>query len=382
MAYDAKDGYVVLFGGIGGVASTAPWYNDTWVFNSDNWTELHPRVSPPRTLGAGMVYDGADGYVVLFGGEWLGANGRGSLVNNYTWEFSAGEWTNITSTPSPPQCNRPNMAYDPVDGHVVLFGGWNPNVVTPVNNTTEFIGGDLNYTWMFSGGRWTNITPAMSPEGRDSAFMSYDSADGYILMFGGKNTNFTALNDTWEFRNGKWTQLFPSSSPPARELGGIVYDPGLNAVVIFGGDSGTIRSFSNETWEFSEGNWTQLHPKLSPEPRAAIGLVFDALDGYIVLFGGGPLPNDYFGSFNDTWVLRPVAVPPPTSLPWWDSPIIAYIASGAVLTLVAIGVIIWRVRRKKESMDLHAGSIEDLGNPPQQGVGGTHEPAPAILPGR
>ncbi len=345
MTYDAADGYVLLFGGAGGTASTAQWYNDTWAFKGGNWTQLHPRTSPPTLLDAGMVYDAADGYVVLFGGA--GATKVNYEVSNYTWKFNGGEWTNITSIPSPPQCNRPNMAYDAADGYVVLFSGWNPNVVTPVNNTTEFIGGDLRDTWKFSGGRWTNITPAIEPEARDSAFMAYDAHDGYVVMFGGEDTNFTPLNDTWEFRGGKWTQLFPGPGPTAKELGGVAYDPELKSVITFGGDSGKLGSFSNETWGFSDGNWTRLYPLFSPEPRAGLGLAYDQADGYLVLFGGGPLPNNYFGSYNDTWVLKIIPQQNVSSSPWWQSYSPYLIGGGFAGVLVVVGVFTWRLRRRK-----------------------------------
>ncbi len=382
MAYDEKDGYVILFGG-GGTAPNFPYFDDTWIFKAGSWTELHPNVSPPRLFDAAMTYDAVDGYVVMFGGSWVGSNGGGNEVNNWTWKFSGGVWTNITSVPSPPANNGASMAYDAADGYVVMFGGYNPDVITYQKNAT-LIGGDLGSTWKFSGGRWTNITPAISPEARDSAFMAYDPAEGYVLLFGGINTTYAPLSDTWQFRGGKWTELHLNLSPYGKVGGGIAYDPELGTIVTFGGLVTQVNMtgvYSNETWEFKDGNWSRVISIQFPAARAALGMAFDTTDGYLVLFGGGGIPGHYWGT-NDTWVLRPVAIPPPNPHSWWDSPIIAYIASGAVLTLVAIGVVIWRARRKKESMDMHAGSSEDLGNPPQQGVGGTHEQAPPTPPER
>src|SRR6267378_1934972 len=73
MAYDAATGTVVLFGGsldgdFGGTSGTD--YNDTWIWDGTTWTQLFPTVSPParRFDTQGMAYDARTGTVVLFGG--------------------------------------------------------------------------------------------------------------------------------------------------------------------------------------------------------------------------------------------------------------------------------------------------------------------------
>jgi hypothetical protein len=49
---------------------------DTWIFDGENWQELHPSTSPPPREGACMIYDAMNGQVVIFGGrrdnEYLG----------------------------------------------------------------------------------------------------------------------------------------------------------------------------------------------------------------------------------------------------------------------------------------------------------------------
>jgi len=67
MAYDAADGYVLLFGGTESFNSTTS-LGDTWEFHAGQWTQLFPSSSPSPRIFASMAYDAADGYVLLFGG--------------------------------------------------------------------------------------------------------------------------------------------------------------------------------------------------------------------------------------------------------------------------------------------------------------------------
>src|ERR1700674_4418410 len=64
IAYDAKDGYVLQFGGAG----ASKWFSETWTYKAGAWTKLTPATHPSARAGEGLVYDAADGYVLLFGG--------------------------------------------------------------------------------------------------------------------------------------------------------------------------------------------------------------------------------------------------------------------------------------------------------------------------
>jgi len=58
-------GNVVLFGDDN--INSNP-LNNTWTWNGTTWTQLFPAASPPARSDASMVYDPAEGNVVLFGG--------------------------------------------------------------------------------------------------------------------------------------------------------------------------------------------------------------------------------------------------------------------------------------------------------------------------
>ena len=85
------------------------------------------------------------------------------------------------------------MAYDPVRGVTVLFGGFNGN------------GGTENgETWEWNGSSWTQRNvPGPSP--RTSFAMDYDFTRHVTILFGGQR-GAVWNGDTWEWDGTTWTQ--------------------------------------------------------------------------------------------------------------------------------------------------------------------------------
>jgi hypothetical protein len=151
---------------------------------------------------------------------------------------------------------------------------------------------------------WFNVTnlSVSLPQGRNGSALTYDTKDGYVLEFGGLSPNGTLLGDTWSFRGGNWSQIVvpPGVGPSPRAFSSMTYDPVDQAVLLFGGtDNATVTDASklNDTWEFANGSWTQLHPSLSPPARYAASIAYDVKDGYALLFGG----NTTHGPAADSW---------------------------------------------------------------------------------
>lgn len=149
------------------------------------------------------------------------------------------------------------MVYDPTTSHTILFGGSTP---TDTATKTSY---EFNDTWDWNGLLWTQLFPLHIPTARYGHVMVYDSARKRIVMFGGRTGGGkTDLNDTWIFQNGDWTQLNPPNSPPGRLLAGGAYDPLRDRVVIYGGasisaDGKTVTPF-HDMWEFDGTTWTQV----------------------------------------------------------------------------------------------------------------------------
>ena len=184
LVYDAKDGYVLLFGGLGASGFRA----DTWKFVGGSWTRLSPATHPTARYGAAMTYDAKDGYVLLFGGY----ESPDDFTVGDTWKFVGGAWTELSAV-SPPEARYfAAMTYDAKDGYVVLFGG-----NTPLSTVQH------NDTWKFVGGAWTNITGSAGPmPGQSYTSMTYDPADAKVVMLGNVYYPYT-----WTFSGGKWTEL-------------------------------------------------------------------------------------------------------------------------------------------------------------------------------
>ncbi|MCI4317355.1 MAG: hypothetical protein L3J96_02350, partial [Thermoplasmata archaeon] len=250
MTYDASDGFFLLFGGVG---SKGALRQDSWEFNGRNWTNITSETvnsitTPSPRQGASMVYDSADGYVVLFGGK-----GAGGPLSD-TWTFHALTWSNITPTvgTSPPSRTSGSISDDPADNGVVLFGG----------RTSSLVDRD---TWMFAAGRWTNLTGALAlgsglPPRRYNASMAYDPTAGSVVLFGGitySSGNYSTVNDTWKFIHANWSRLSSPPSPPARSSAVLAYDPTAGGLLLFGGTANGGTRLS-DSWSFTNSTWQDV----------------------------------------------------------------------------------------------------------------------------
>ncbi|MCI4317554.1 MAG: hypothetical protein L3J96_03365 [Thermoplasmata archaeon] len=291
MAYDAADGYILLFGGIN-LSSNGHWKvtNLTWSYRGGVWSLLTPPKSPLGRGYATMVYDPARRSVVLFGGAASLQPATSAL--NDTWSFHHGTWTKLHPRIAPParkalRVDLRLVRIDPNQHAVVLGGGFG------------FAGARSSYAnesdeWLFGGGNWsqlpgsfyTHAFPFFGPWGA----MAYSPA-GRQLVYDGSCSG----PGTWAFHNGSWTAasssggtaLLTCSSP-------LVFDPTISAPIFIVDSLG-----STTTWIFHHGNWSNRTSGLQPSTRTAAAAAFDASDGYLILFGG----ETSRGPAHDTWKL-------------------------------------------------------------------------------
>jgi hypothetical protein len=299
MVDDLSDGYILLFGG-GLTPSTGgdiP-YNDTWTFSEGAWTNITGELSraPSPRSDAGIAYDDADGYVVLFGGM-TGYNA--GMPQNDTWKYHDLQWTNISTSRSPAPRGTLAMTYDAADGYVLLFGG-----CARLDCSVAV----FNDTWTFHAGVWTPLPGSVTePPGRGSSWLTYDPADNYVLLFGGRDAGSTRFADTWTFAGGRWTQRSPSLSPSNRLWDSMAFDPSMGKVVLYGGDF--FGNFMNDTWTYGAGNWTDLTQLLpgGPPSLGDAGMVYVAGWNAVLLFGGQSFFPETSG---ETWLLLSSSAPP------------------------------------------------------------------------
>lgn len=279
MAYDPAGGYVLFFGGI---ESGPPNYwatPGTWSYANGNWTDITQGVQPSARSEASMVYDGSDGYVVLFGGSGWGDAGHYSCGKYYssqlcgdTWRFSGSSWSLVSSSGGPSNRSSAGMVYDAADGYVVLQGGisWTPQAWIFNNDT-----------WTYHAGSWTNITSTLSLHpGTPTATLAYDAALGRVVMQGDwlNGTPF-ADNETWLFSGGQWSRAPRSIVPSPPTLGrwstsAVMFYDNLTELTIY------IDPSAAASWTFDGANWTRLSIPSNEMPLPGGGATWAVYDGH------------------------------------------------------------------------------------------------------
>lgn len=242
LAYDARGGYDVLFGGIGPGCGSACVLNDTWLFQNGSW-RLAPgtggaHASPPQLELFSMAYDAQLGCVVLFGGSG----------SNETWLYCDGSWSDATPSlgASPPRREAAMMAYDEVSGTLYLFGGY---YVSSTGASTQYR--DL---WALANGSWEPLDAVATGPAPVAGATFVDTDRGYLLLFGGIGHPTTApalSNATWEFNGSGWTNLSASIGPapaPRYEANGADDPLGSYVLVVSGCTNRDCTGGPSETW--------------------------------------------------------------------------------------------------------------------------------------
>ncbi len=308
MVYDRADRYDVLFGGCGPHCGNVT----TWNYTANLWMpwgsfgpKVNPSNSPPGRMNASMIFFNStttgtttatsSQVVLLFGG--LATNG--TLLNDL-WTFSGGVWTKANETgaiPSPRQSAA--FAYNSSANVAVLFGGCGSTC--PLSDTYL-----LNYSSYSSSWKWTAITPATSPPARYAASMTYDARDSEILLFGGRGAT-GPLADTWTYDNNSstWNQCTAtactgSNAPSARWGAAMTYDSADRFVVLFGGCGATCPL--DDTWTYVGGSWARLLTANSPPGSYDSAVANDTRGGYVLLVGGIGASGEPLGGLG--WVFQ------------------------------------------------------------------------------
>ncbi len=118
LAYDAITKTVVLFAGDNGGGDCCRIYDgDTWTWDGLNWTQQSPAVSPSARTAPSMAYDARIGQVIVFGGTSDPPQGL-----NDTWAWDGKTWKQLSAT-QPTGLWIASMIFDPLSHGLVLFGG-------------------------------------------------------------------------------------------------------------------------------------------------------------------------------------------------------------------------------------------------------------------
>jgi PKD repeat protein len=262
-----------------------------------------------------MAYDAANGYLVLFGGETLPTH----EPLNDTWTFRAGVWTNITgsagSAPSPRYGEA--MTYDAADGYVILAGGQSPDYT------------QLTDIWEFHSGLWTELSATGLPAALQDVCgiqAAFDSTDNFTMFLAASCNSGATGGTALGYKAGTWTDpdfnktTGPKAPVPGYSAAALVNDPQWEGLVLFGGTDLYGDAAYSETVVYTAGNWTDETGNLSgiPQGQAAPDAAYDPGYPGVLVFGGyqpGPFgspPPATWVLDNTTWTNVSTGAHPPT----------------------------------------------------------------------
>ena len=291
MAYDPDLAATILFGGEVKWGRAA---SDTWQFRAGHWSNLTPTLasSPPARWGASMVWDGFDGYFLLFGGT------NGTPLGD-SWTFSGNRWSPAPAGAAPSPRSLSQMVFDQADDLVLLTGGWS-GVHT------------LGETWTYRGGAWSNVTATTpgSPPARSEGSVVFDTSNRSVLLFGGHpdvQNSCSAADSPFRYtRAAGWSALKVDTNFPGPYLNlseaGAVYDADAPFVLVYGGlvYRGTYCQETIQTLSEYNGSWGTPNAFHSPPADYGFGFVYEPTERGALLFGGVSGSTIY----GETWVYR------------------------------------------------------------------------------
>ena len=255
-----------------------------------------------------MAYDDATGQLVLFGRSFTDQG----CPPDITWTWDGANWADHQQVNAPPDRESPTMGYDGATKQVVMFGGNSQGCGTPPGQT-PYVGGIAD-TWTWNGSIWAEQHPVTSPPVGGSGCAAYDAQTQQFIMYGGYAPFLTApgspSDETWQWTNGNWAQLTSASTPPAGYCA-MTYDPVRKMLVMLVTEIFTAASAADngandvlETWTWNGSGWSRA---VDLPSTAALGpLSFDPDTGTDL-------------TYVDQYTLCSAATCPDTNETWsWD----------------------------------------------------------------
>jgi hypothetical protein len=306
LAYDSENDRAVYFGGSTDIVEDDV-LSETWIYNcnSDTWTEKSPKTQPEARARGMLAYDNESDRTILLGGVLNGGSADEELLygcwaynlNANLWNNVGWDWQEVTPANSPGTRTGSPLTYDIKADRMVIFSGW---------ADLHSGGSRYNDTWTYDydTDSWTNMSPAVMPEGRGAHSMAYSESDDLLVMFGGvtgyqqSHDDFRADTWTYNLNTNTWTNMSPSTNPSPRMYACMTYDNASDVFVLFGGYLQDY-STSHETWLYNltANTWTNVTTTGHPPARFHTGFTYDYKNHLSFLVGGA----SWNGFLNDIW---------------------------------------------------------------------------------
>lgn len=259
-----------MFGGF----SSRDRIADTWLLDLETltWTELHPADSPSPRSDSSFSYDPEHDMVILFSGY---RNDEVQARQTWVYSFEEENWIELDPENPPLHQYGHYMMYVPETGqHLMYPGHW--SVVSGTTTTSHGFGGDI-WEYRYPENEWIEHPATTTPPGRYWGNVAYDPDENRIVLFGGHGDR--DYDDTWSYcvETGTWVRESQQDKPPVRNSSSMAYDPVNKVFLMFGGfvpdgSLGDTWILDAETMQWSEVV-EQFEPVDDPVQDSPSGLI-------------------------------------------------------------------------------------------------------------
>ncbi len=202
--------------------------SSTYEYDGESFEKKEPTEKPKSRRWSMMAWDPVSRKVILYGGiDDLG----GYLGETWTWDGTNWKKLDLKKDQRPPARILATMFHDPVTNRIVLAGG----VGRPDFNSKFQRYEDQ---WQFDGTKWVEMTPSQKLPQRYGAQVATDPVNQRVLVFGGKSNTEQYLNDMWAWNGSTWSEVDDGPAPSPRMNGGMAWDPTIGKIVLYGGFAG------------------------------------------------------------------------------------------------------------------------------------------------
>ena len=292
MGWDGAHGYVMMFGGMSYVGNLFP--GETWTWDGSAWTQRLTANNPYTNLGNGTMLQTARRTTAMTFHTPANEVLLVALGSTYAWTGS--DWLpRANSLPTAFQNSGIPadlaLGRDEARSQTVLFVGMhvNPNSGWPiVQQGSE--------TLLWDGFSWSLRPTATHPYPAEQPSMAFDPVSGRLLLCTTDAANSGSW--FWDWNGSNWTQRAFASTPAA---GGVLAsDAGGSRVVML---DASLSPSPDHTWTFAGSNSARLGLGAEPTRRQGAGAAFDPLRHRTVVFGGinGPVNGTQLYALADTW---------------------------------------------------------------------------------
>ena len=300
LGFDPISRLLIMFGGAPATGTNlatghpATRLNDTWSWDGQKWTQLHPKTSPPALFGARMITDPNTQRLLLVSGA--GDSSANVLQQEGMWEWDGSTWSHVADNPV--QVPFAAAASNPVRNQAVVSGfdpAYPSACVGCVPPPQYDQGGDYAFSKGDSG--WN--TASGDTPGWARAATAYDPISQRIISVAGLRQAGSQSTFAWDGK--QWSQIIKSNATsvaldPSQPVGpcDAATDQGAQRIVMAcapgtGPTGGATWTFDGKSWQSVSGADT---PSIPADPsitgRAGVlTLAYDpALPAIVMLIGG------------------------------------------------------------------------------------------------